>query len=99
MPTISAWSDQLYAVYASGREARLTASIVGEAGLSGSDRRALAFAQRFERELVHQGGERRGLEETVEVGWRLLEALPREDLSRLDDDAWAARRTASEGEQ
>jgi len=41
-----AWSDQLYAVYARGRDARFTASIVGEAGLSGADRRALEFARR-----------------------------------------------------
>ena len=86
------WSDQLYAIYALGREARLTAGIVGEAGLSESDRRALSFAARFERELVHQGTRRRSLEETVEIGWQLLETLPREDLSRLSDAAWAWRR-------
>jgi V/A-type H+-transporting ATPase subunit B len=86
-----AWSDQLYAVYAQGREARLTASIVGESGLAEADRRALAFTQRFEQELVHQGERRRGFEETVEKGWELLEELPREDLSRLGDEAWAWR--------
>jgi len=86
-----AWSDQLYAVYARGRDARLSAGIVGETGLSGADRRALAFADRFERELVHQGEERRSIADTLEVGWRLLEAQPREDLSRLDDAAWAWR--------
>jgi V/A-type H+-transporting ATPase subunit B len=86
------WSDQLYAIYAQGREARLTAGIVGESGLAESDRRALAFAARFEQELVHQGGRRRSLEETVELGWRLLEELPREDLSRIGEAAWAWRR-------
>jgi V/A-type H+-transporting ATPase subunit B len=89
-----AWSDQLYAVYARGREARLTASIVGESGLSASDRRALQFAERFERELVHQGDERRDLASTRAAGWRLLESLPREDLSRLDDAAWETRPAA-----
>ncbi len=87
-----AWSDQLYAVYARGRDARFTASIVGEAGLSGADRRALEFARRFEGEFIHQGDERRSLEATIEVGWRLLEELPRDDLSRLDESAWAWRR-------
>lgn len=86
------WSDQLYAIYALGREARLTAGIVGESGLADSDRRALACAARFEHELVHQGDRRRSLEETVELGWQLLESLPREDLSRLSDAAWAWRR-------
>jgi len=85
------WADQLYAVYARGTEARQTAAIVGEQGLSGADRRALAFAERFERELVHQGDARRATAETMAAGWRLLEGLPREDLLRLSEATWAAR--------
>jgi len=83
-----AWADQLYAVYSRGRDARETAAIVGESGLPEEDRRALRFADRFEAEFVHQGEERRGVEESVEVGWRLLRELPRDDLGRLDDDVW-----------
>ena len=85
------WADQLYAIYAQGREARLTAAIVSETGLSPSDRRALAFAERFEREFVHQGRVRRALAETIEAGWVLLEALPRTDLVKISDDMWAQR--------
>jgi V/A-type H+-transporting ATPase subunit B len=92
LPHHRAWSDQLYAVYARGREARLTAGIVGETGLSDADRRALAFAERFEGELIHQGESRRSLEETLETGWQLLETLPPEDLTRLDEAAWTWRR-------
>jgi V/A-type H+-transporting ATPase subunit B len=65
---------------------------VGEAGLSAADRRALAFADRFETEFVGQGTVRRRIAETVEIGWRLLESLPREDLLRVSDATWAARR-------
>jgi len=96
VPEHRAWADQLYAVYARGREARLMAAVVGEAGLTEADRRALAFAQRFENELVGQGGRRRTITETVAEGWRLLETLPREDLSRLTDAIWAARPGASQ---
>jgi V/A-type H+-transporting ATPase subunit B len=85
------WADQLYAVYTRGREARLMAAIVGEAGLAPADRRALAFAGRFETEFVAQGEVRRTIAETLQLGWRLLETLPREDLLRLSDAAWAAR--------
>ncbi len=92
VPVHRDWSDQLYAIYALGRDARLTAGIVGESGLSDTDRRALDFAARFEQELVHQGTHRRDLDETFEIGWRLLEVLPRADLSRLGDAAWAWRR-------
>ena len=85
------WADQLYAIYARGREARQMAAIVGEAGLIPADRRAMAFADRFELELVGQGGARRSLAETIEAGWRLLETLPREDLLRLSEATWSAR--------
>ena len=84
------WADQLYASYARGREARLMATIVGEAGLSDPDRRALAFADRFERELIDQGRARRTIGETIAIGWRLLDGLPRDDLERIDDATWAA---------
>jgi V/A-type H+-transporting ATPase subunit B len=84
------WANQLYATYSQGREARLMAAVVGEAGLSDGDRRALAFADRFEREMVGQDG-RRTLAETIATGWSLLESLPREDLLRIGPATWAAR--------
>ncbi|MBL8987734.1 MAG: V-type ATP synthase subunit B, partial [Gemmatimonadetes bacterium] len=92
VPEHRVWADQLYAVYALGREARFTAAIVGESGLPPADRRALAFAERFEREFVHQGQGRRTISETIEAGWRLLETLPREDLTKIPDAIWEARR-------
>jgi V/A-type H+-transporting ATPase subunit B len=85
------WANQLYASYSQGREARLMAAVVGEAGLSDADRRSLAFAERFEREFVSQE-RRRSLSETIAVGWRLLEALPRDDLLRISDATWSAHR-------
>jgi V/A-type H+-transporting ATPase subunit B len=91
VPEHREWADQLYAVYTRGREARLMAAIVGEAGLAAADRRALAFAERFERELIHQGNDRRPIADTIATGWRLLETLPREDLLRISDKTWAAR--------
>jgi V/A-type H+/Na+-transporting ATPase subunit B len=86
------WADQLYALYARGREARLMVAIVGEAGLSPADRRALALADAFERSFVHQGGARRTIAETIEAGWRLLDGLPREDLVKLPDELLARRK-------
>jgi len=91
VPEHREWADQLYAVYTRGREARLMAAIVGEAGLAEADRRALSFARRFEDEFVRQGGRRRSLQETLAEGWRLLETMPREDLTRISDATWAAR--------
>jgi V/A-type H+-transporting ATPase subunit B len=91
VPEHREWADQLYASYARGREARQMAAIVGEAGLAPADRRAMAFADRFERELVGQGTVRRPLAETIARGWQLLETLPREDLVRISEATWNAR--------
>ena len=89
VPEHREWANQLYASYTQGREARLMAAVVGEAGLGEADRRTLAFAERFEQEFLHQD-DRRSLSETVAVGWRLLETLPRDDLLRLGDATWTA---------
>jgi V/A-type H+-transporting ATPase subunit B len=91
VPEHRRWADQLYATYAQGREARFTAAIVGESGLPAADRRALDFADRFEREFVHQGAGRRTIAETIDAGWRLLQTMPREDLTRIPDELWRAR--------
>lgn len=92
------WSNQLYALYTQGREARLMATIVGEAGLAAADRRALKFAERFENEFIGQGTHRRTIKGTLEIGWKLLETVPREDLLRISDATWEARRRAAAGE-
>jgi len=85
------WADQLYAIYARGREAKLMAAIVGSEGLTPGDRRALDFVDTFEKELIHQGRTRRSLLDTIRIGWSLLETLPRDELSRISDATWKSR--------
>ncbi len=84
------WADQLYAIYARGREAKLMAAIVGSEGLAPGDRRALEFVDAFEKQLIHQGGQRRSLEDTIGIGWSLLDTLPRDELTRISDGTWKA---------
>jgi V/A-type H+-transporting ATPase subunit B len=96
LPEHREWADQLYAIYTRGRDARTMSAIVGEAGLAAADRRALAFADRFEVEFVGQADTRRRIADTIEIGWRLLESLPREDLLRLSDAAWTARKQTAD---
>jgi len=79
-----ALASQLYAAYARATQARVLASVVGEEGLSETDRSYLAFGTQFERQLIDQHGPR-SLEASMEVGWRLLAALPRGELARLSD--------------
>ncbi len=93
------WSDQLYATYARGREARTMAAIVGESGLPDIDHRALAFAEKFEREVVSQPEGRRTIDETFECGWKLLDTLPRDDLMRMGDQTLESRRIVREQRQ
>ena len=90
VPEHREWADQVYAIYARGRDARQMAAIVGETGLVPADRRAMTFADRFEQEFVQQGNVRRPLAETIAIGWRLLDTLPREDLLRLSEATWNA---------
>jgi V/A-type H+-transporting ATPase subunit B len=79
-----ALSSQLYAAYAKSTQARLLASVVGEDGLAETDRRYLAFGTAFERTLISQS-QPRTLEDSMEAGWRLLQGLPRSELTRLSD--------------
>jgi V/A-type H+-transporting ATPase subunit B len=60
------------------------ASVVGEDGLAESDRRYLAFGERFEREVIGQAAPRT-LEQSMAAGWAALRGLPRAELTRLAD--------------
>lgn len=76
-------ADQLYAFYARGRDVRRLAAIVGEDGLSESDKHFLKFAQDFEQEFVNQGLQSREIEETLDLGWKFLRYQPKERLTRV----------------
>jgi V/A-type H+-transporting ATPase subunit B len=84
-------ADQLYALYARGRDVRRMAAIVGAANLGDEERLLLAFADRFEAELVGQGSAFRTIEETLETGWRLLGTFPPAALTRIPEALHRAR--------
>jgi V/A-type H+-transporting ATPase subunit B len=76
-------ADQLYTLYATGRDLRRLVAIVGEAALSEADQRYLAFAERFEQEFINQGQTNRTMEETFVEAWKLLGKLPPRELKRI----------------
>lgn len=76
-------ADQLYALYAQGRDLRQLVAIVGEAALSSEDRQVLNFAEEFEQQFVGQGASNRSIDETLEIAWRLLGRLPAGLLKRI----------------
>ena len=78
--------NQLFAAYARGKDARELMVILGEAALSDTDLLYAKFADAFEKEYVSQGYTTdRTIEETLEIGWKLLDILPRSELKRIDD--------------
>ncbi len=80
-------ANQLYAAYAYVQQVRSLASIIGEEELSATDRSYLAFGERFEREFIAQGyTENRTVEQTLDIGWRILKELPVQELSRVPEE-------------
>lgn len=83
----AATMNQLFAAYARGKEAKELMVILGESALTETDRLFARFADSFEKEYVSQGYEtNRTIEETLDIGWKLLTILPRGELKRIRDD-------------
>ena len=70
-------ANALYTHYAKGRELRRLEAIVGRDGMSGADQQMLDFADAFEREIVHQGSERRDIGQTLDRSRALLQRFAR----------------------
>lgn len=79
--------NQLFSAYARGKEAKELAVILGDAALSEVDKLYAKFAEAFEEEYVSQGNEtNRSIEETLDLGWKLLKILPVTELKRINLD-------------
>src|SRR5690554_543625 len=78
--------NQLFASYARGKEAKELATVLGESALSDIDKLYAQFADKFEAEYISQGFEsNRTIEETLNLGWKLLNDLPRAELKRISN--------------
>ena len=78
-------ANQLFSAYAKVGDARNLASVIGEDELSPLDKKYLEFGIDFEQHYIGQGvNENRTMEETLDLGWKLLGKLPREELDRVD---------------
>jgi V/A-type H+-transporting ATPase subunit B len=78
-------ANQLFSSYAKVTEVRSLASVIGEDELSDSDKKYLEFGEAFEKNYVGQGlNENRNILETLDIGWKLLHILPKEELDRID---------------
>ncbi|MGD2061229.1 MAG: V-type ATP synthase subunit B [Acidimicrobiia bacterium] len=84
-------ADQLYSLYAEGRDLRRLVAIIGEASLSDQDRSYLRFADRFEEEFVTQD-RHRTVAETLDTAWDVLDDFADEALKRISPEVVEAFR-------
>lgn len=78
-------ANQLFSCYAKVGDARALASVIGEDELSPLDKKYLEFGNAFEQQFVGQGpDENRSIQETLDLGWKLLGMIPRDELDRID---------------
>ncbi|MDD4327400.1 MAG: V-type ATP synthase subunit B [Eubacteriales bacterium] len=76
--------NQLFAAYARGKEAKELSVILGEAALSDVDKLYAKFSDEFEKVYISQGFETdRSIEQTLDIGWKLLSILPKNELKRI----------------
>ena len=79
-------SDQCYSAYAEGKDLRGLVAIVGKEALGERERNFLDFADAFENRFVRQGREEdRSIEQTLDLAWDLLAALPINALNKIDN--------------
>ncbi|MDP2946550.1 MAG: V-type ATP synthase subunit B, partial [Nanoarchaeota archaeon] len=79
--------NQLFASYARGKEAKELAVILGEAALTEIDKKYVKLSNNFEEVFVKQGeDENRTIEESLNIGWKLLTIIPKEELKRIKDE-------------
>lgn len=77
-------TNQLFAAYSHVQDIRSLAQIIGEDDLSEIDQKYLAFGREFEKKFISQGQhENRNIDETLDIGWKVLRLLPREELDRI----------------
>ena len=76
--------NQLFSSYARGKEAKELMVVLGEAALTPIDRLYAKFADEFEKQYINQGfNENRTIEETLDLGWKLLSILPKSEMKRI----------------
>ncbi len=80
-------SNQLFSAYSKVQDIRALAQIVGEDDLSDRDKRYMKFGEAFEERFVTQSyNENRDLDNTLELSWKILSLLSKEELDRLKPD-------------
>jgi V/A-type H+-transporting ATPase subunit B len=80
-------ASQLFAAYAYVKDIRALASVIGEEELTPLDHNYLEFGEAFEKRFLSQDfDEDRSIDQTLDIGWKVLSTLPREELHRITEE-------------
>ncbi|MDD6484379.1 MAG: V-type ATP synthase subunit B [Clostridiales bacterium] len=80
-------ANQLFAAYSKVEDAKSLASVIGEDELSPIDKKYIEFGKAFDARFLTQAkDENRSIEETLDLGWKLLGMLPKSELDRVSDE-------------
>jgi V/A-type H+-transporting ATPase subunit B len=80
-------ASQLFAAYARVKDVRALASVIGEEELTPLDHAYLKFGDSFEKDFLSQReDEDRSIEETLDLGWKVISILPKEELNRITEE-------------
>ena len=80
-------ASQLFAAYSHVKDVRALAAVIGEEELTPLDKVYLEFGEKFERDFLSQGEyEDRSIEETLDIGWKVISTLPKEELYRISEE-------------
>ncbi len=83
----SAVASQLFAAYSKVKSVRNLSAIIGEEELSDIDKLYLRFGKELEEKFFVQGEyEDRSIEETLDLGWKILSILPQSELVRIKSE-------------
>ena len=77
-------ADQLFSSYSIVQEVRALSKVLGEADLSDIDKKYLEFGKQFEEKFLNQEQyENRTINETLDLGWKILKILPKEEWDKI----------------
>jgi len=80
-------ANQLFASYSKVKDIRDLAQIIGENDLSDVDKLYMKFGREFEGNFINQDRfELRSIEESLDLGWKMLSILPKTELDRLSSE-------------
>jgi V/A-type H+-transporting ATPase subunit B len=80
-------ASQLFAAYSRVKDVRGLAAVIGEEELSPLDKTYMKFGEEFEQTFLTQGEfENRTIEQTLDIGWKVLSILPRSEMHRIGEE-------------